>query len=202
MIGPLNSERLHYVIFGEWKKVSPDEAKKDPSYGLWGWLLLFYLMFLFAFLEGLARIFGFVSDDLTETEFLVSQPIEETLFIYGLQLPFLILAPIKHRLMPKLTIAATWLSLLSLLTGLGRNEYGEVVVIFALITPVLFTWYLLRSKRVNVTYRHRRPINAPALGTNPNVTGKTGSPTWTRLYWVFAGIIAIGLVLAVIADLG
>ena len=72
-------------------------------------------------------------------------------------LPFLVLAPMKHPAMPKVAIICGGLSIAVRLVVdffAGRLVVAGENVPFIVLTA-LFVWYLLRSKRVNVTYRYR-----------------------------------------------
>ena len=79
-----------------------------------------------------------------------------------LYLPFLILAPQKNPLMPKAAISAMWLSVaVTAIAGMFVNPSQMMgQLIFSVVVVAFFAWYLKNSKRVNVTYRHRVPVEA------------------------------------------
>ena len=83
----------------------------------------------------------------------------------ALQIPFLILVPIKHPPMPNVDIACTWIQVAIILpflmnldasSGLPASVATTISVVIV-VMAALWTWYLLGSKRVNVTYRNRVP---------------------------------------------
>ena len=79
-----------------------------------------------------------------------------------LYLPFLILAPQKNPLMPKAAISAMWVSVaVTAIAGMFVNPSQMMgQLIFSVVVVAFFAWYLKNSKRVNVTYRHRVPVEA------------------------------------------
>ena len=74
----------------------------------------------------------------------------------------MILAPQKNPLMPKTAISAMWLSVaVTAIAGMFVNlsqMMGQLI--FSVVVVAFFAWYLKNSKRVNVTYRHRVPVEA------------------------------------------
>lgn len=156
-----------------WEHVSDDEAIEVKYYGVRGWLKFFYVL---AILGLLRSVFDLIYPDPIMLEVLggsagMMQAV--TLFSIALQIPFLVLTPIAHPLMPSVTIVCTWIQTIFILTlmsnldeTLATASSDEVPPeIFAIMTAIamivsigvaaLWTWYLLRSKRVNVTYRSR-----------------------------------------------
>ncbi len=144
----------------QWQVVTPAEAQQNPLYGFGGWLYAFYgyalvnaslpLSSLLGDGSGLAMMYGPENVGMMRAVNAVS---------LLLLLPFLVLAPLKHPLMPVVTIACFWISLVILIGAMliGNVEPRRTLIVFLInaVTAAGYTWYLLRSKRVNVTYRHR-----------------------------------------------
>ncbi len=66
----------------------------------------------------------------------------------------------KHRLMPRLWIAGIWINVAILATTIDRpGQSDRTISLVALVVAIsaLMTWYILSSKRVNVTYLNRVP---------------------------------------------
>lgn len=143
----------------EWKDVSPAEAEENKYYGLGGWLLVFYVLGVLGFLASFA---GLASLETLKQTFGDSYMILAGLGVVQgiLYLPFLILAPQKHPLMPKAAISALWLSVaVTAIAGMLANPSQMMgQLIFSVVMVALFAWYLRKSKRVNVTYLHRVPV--------------------------------------------
>jgi len=146
----------------EWRPVSPTQAEGHPAYGFEGWLLFFYAYALFGLALPIMSVFGggggtaamFGAENVT-----MMRTVNAVRLI--LLLPFLVLAPMKHRWMPAATIAAYWLSFaimaVALLVGDVPARRTGIVMSLDAVTALLYTAYLVFSVRVNVTYRHRVP---------------------------------------------
>jgi hypothetical protein len=145
-----------------WTNVTKAEAQENKLYGFWGWLFAFYayaivecclpMIGLFGEGEGLVAMYG--ADNLGMMRMVMAANMV-------LPLPFLILAPLKHRLMPLATIITFWASAILFLVAMtiGGVDPQTILTVVSLnaLTAAAYTWYVLRSKRVNVTYRHRLP---------------------------------------------
>lgn len=184
--------------------VTEGQARTSPYYGFDGWLVVFYVFAAWTAASSAAVVLAFMS---FEPAF---PPFDQTdlgsfhllTIVRAISLlPFLILAPLKHRLMPIATIVCEWVNAVvasiltpsvwtSMFEGMlqfmvtvaeqGSNgpefpmvtsQFGGMMEVFvqaaiwqAIVLGVamtaLFTWYLLASKRVNATYRHRLPSDA------------------------------------------
>lgn len=184
-------------------KVSAQQARESRHYGFDGWLVVFYVLAaLSAASAAVNAIIGLVLADVVQ--FGAWPWLAAAKMV--LWLPFLILAPIRHRLMPAATILCAWVSVVftglalpglwnAMLTGMTRQMLAMVPkgtdtrdaaqaleqlsdaaqhmveimtwagVGFAVVTAALFTWYLVASRRVNATYRHRLPAEDMAPPT-------------------------------------
>lgn len=178
-------------------QASAAQAMQSPYYGIKGWLLVLYIILALgalssvtnAFNADLARVSG-----MGETGWMLF-----SLIGLALSLPFLVLTPMKHRLMPVLTIIGMWVGvaitlirdvldwetivaasqkvMLQQVAAAGSQPLptefymtmaawipiGGVAV--QIVFALLFTWYLLASKRVNATFRHRLPHGMADLPT-------------------------------------
>ena len=87
----------------DWKDVSLEEAQQNKYYGLGGWLLVFYVFAVIAFLAAFLNL-----ANVDEFKHLYGDAYGIMLVVSILQglllLPFIILAPKKSSLMPKATI--------------------------------------------------------------------------------------------------
>ena len=155
-----------------WEPVSDEEAVDVKYYGVRGWLRFFYILAVLGFVRS---IFDLIFPDPFMIEVFGGAGMMQAvaLFSIALQVPFLVLTPIGHHLMPSVTIVCTWVhtiffltfapNLDETLTAMNVNEVppeiSSAVAMYAMIagvvTSALWTWYLLCSKRVNVTYRNR-----------------------------------------------
>lgn len=181
--------------------VSETQARTSPYYGFDGWLIVFYVYAVWSAVSSLAAVFAFTQFGQVASEI-------GTFDLGGLQvlmavrvvtlLPFLVLTPLKHRLMPIAAIVCEWINavvaailtpsawtslfegMLGIMTAVAeRGPAGQAfppfpgefagmmklfvqagiwqAIILGIAMTALFTWYLLASKRVNATYRHRLP---------------------------------------------
>ena len=153
----------------DWVDVTPAQAAERKYYGLGGWLLFFYVL----------AVLGFVSSFMTLMAIPMMQRMhgDNYAIVAGLgivqallYLPFIIMTPMKHPLMPKATISALWFSVaLTAIVGLLTGPMAMMVQIVAGVVFVsLFQWYLNNSKRVNVTFRHRVPAEPETSGAAPS----------------------------------
>lgn len=149
-----------------WTKIGEDEARAHPLYGFGGWLWAVYAVEVLGValtLEGVIRVVrDYGLNPLTNPSFGI------VWLHLLLNLPFLLMAPMKARLMPVVAIACYWVgiafSLGTFVTMPGPLMNVSILarVLFWVAWGVLFTVYLLRSRRVNVTYRHRVRADGPA----------------------------------------
>ena len=142
----------------EWKDVSPEEAAQNKYYGVGGWLLCFYAVAVIGFVGSFLRLFNVAA---VKQSFDGQYGIVLGLSVIQglLHLPFLILAAKKDPLMPKAAISAYWFRIsLSAIAALvvGPEKLLQQVLV-GVIYVALLQQYFNKSKRVNVTYRHRVP---------------------------------------------
>jgi len=157
-------DRLQNHFSVKWKTVTEDEAKQSRYYGLWGWLLVIYILDAGGLISDFLDIFA--SEIVEETGLTVFQEqlkfydgnanLTRVMMLYqnALMLPFLVLAPIKHRLTPKAAIWGMWIGVFIFAATSSSLAYDAVAV----LETGLFTWYFMQSERVNVTYLHRVPL--------------------------------------------
>ena len=95
----------------EWVVVSKDESQQNPYFGFRGWLLLLYLLTIVGVIQTLIAAFTSL-DPLVVEGF--GGNVAVTLSIYiahaVVWAPFLVLAPLRHPLTPKVWIGCTWIS--------------------------------------------------------------------------------------------
>ena len=142
-----------------WTFVTDDEARAHPLYGFGGWLLVVYGVEILLLAYTLFNIASIAMKAGAET--LLMPGFAVVWAHVALALPFLVMAPLKARAMPLVAILCCWVgaawSLSSYLAV--PSLLGNAAIIFpavlSLAWRVVFTVYLLRSRRVNVTYRGR-----------------------------------------------
>ena len=144
------------------REVSPVEAAENKYYGFKGWVLFFYILILYSLLVSIIYDIWFdPTYDIRVSGLGDSAEMIGILSVVGgvLFLPFLVLAPMKHRLMPKVTIVCSWLEVIPSLVYFTIVPVALALpgFVFGVIFAVLITWYLLKLKRVNVTFRHLVP---------------------------------------------
>ena len=147
----------------EWTELTPEQAAQHKHYGLGGWLLVLYALAVLAFVGSFLGLAGIST---LKEKFGDSYIILVILSLVQavLHLPFIILAPKKHPLMPKAAVSAYWLSVSLTAIAALLTDPGHMLPQLAVgvIYVSLFQWYMNRSKRVNVTYRHRIPADGAA----------------------------------------
>ena len=145
----------------QWTPVAADQARAHRHYGFGGWL---YLLYGFAFIRVLMNLNNIFGPQMGMIGMYGEQNVPIMHVVMAFQtlciLPFLVLAPLKHELMPKVVMVGYGLGVLGFLTGLlFLTEFPTDRFIAVLInhglTAALYSWYMGQSKRVNVTYRFR-----------------------------------------------
>lgn len=148
----------------DWTEISPQAAALEEDYGIQGWLLAIYIIVVLAFFGGLIPQLDTAGMAAEYKEHYFSALLGNMLQMLML-LPFLILTLLKDRRMPVVSIAAIWISVLAgaYVSALPISEAPLALaeqyffVLVDIVICTLFSWYLLRSRRVNVTFRHRIP---------------------------------------------
>jgi len=141
------------------KEISTEEAQKHPEYGFGGGLYLMYVVAIIwclhsayiVFLDAdyeLIRFYGFENNTMADfTSFLQ----------LALTLPFLFLAPRLNPVMPSVAISLFSVNWMIWFTfGMVSPRAIPVAIVVTLVSAFMVT-YLIRSTRVNVTYRNRIP---------------------------------------------
>ncbi len=149
-----------------WTNITEDEARLHPLYGFAGWLWAIYAVEVLGIgmtLEGVVTVatqYG--------VENLANPGFGVVWLHVLLNLPFLLMAPMKARAMPIVSIICYWVGILfslgTLLTfpsSMGMDISILARIAFWIAWGAVFTLYLLRSRRVNVTYRHRVRADEP-----------------------------------------
>jgi hypothetical protein len=138
-----------------WKDVSPEDAARHRLYGFSGWLVIYYALGVATFLVWFGfGVYSFAKGVDTRSMHgmvmttLASIALLQALFI----VPFLVMAPMRHYAMPSVVTVCLWF-------GVAVNLLHAPLIGAAshIVWAAIITVYLLRSKRVNVTYLHRVP---------------------------------------------
>ncbi len=148
-----------------WKDLPSEELAQHQYYGVWGWLMAFYVLSVLGFVKGIADFFLPDPEALKMFFDMPNMLMTVSVISLALQLPFLILVPLRHPLMVNASITCTWIHVVIMLpftlsievTLDAPESLGVVIAAGILVISGLWTWYLLSSKRVNLTFRHRVP---------------------------------------------
>jgi len=138
-----------------WKDVSPDEAARHKLYGFSGWLVIYYGLGVATFLVWFGfSVYSFVKGiDARSVHGLMMTTLASIALLQALFIvPFLVMAPMRHYAMPSVVTVCLWF-------GVAVNLLHAPLIGAAshIVWAAIITVYLLRSKRVNVTYLHRVP---------------------------------------------
>lgn len=150
-----------------WKPVTEEEARQRSYYGFGGWMWLLYVLLLYLVGVRLSTVFVAPQFDLEVAYETTRQAKTMEYFAFVeilLWSPFLLLAPFGHRLMPRLAIYgffAWWVAQLIVTVFVVDIATNKVLVANAISTIVtaICVSYLVRSRRVNLTYRLRERTN-------------------------------------------
>ena len=80
----------------------------------------------------------------------------------------------------------------------ARNSFAFILIVLGLVSVLLMTWYILASKRINATYRHKIRPDKEAVSDAPGVKGENGQILKARQprRWV---LYAVGVPLSIFA---
>lgn len=204
-------EYLWNLLSKDWRVISREEAARNRHYGLKGWLLLYYAM-------SAIGVVMYVTDAM-------SPPRDAYIALYGdrptairalllmqaaAQVPFLIFAPLKHRLLPRVWLACLWIPMAITVVAIdmpGQTDGMILRLAYTVGATALISWYVLHSKRVNVTFLHRIPADAPAAefaDSSPATVSQEKIPKpalyqraqrANRIFWGLAGLLAVGIIM-------
>lgn len=197
----------------DWRVVSREEAAQTRYYGLRGWLLLFYLLAAGSVVTNAIDLMSPPHAGYVEVYGDRPAVIRAVLLVYlAAQLPFLVLAPLKHRLMPRAWLAGIWVAAVTFVAAIdmpGRTDGMVLRVALTLCCAALMSWYVLHAKRVNVTYLQRVPADPAdfAKPASPTVRKKDlPSPHLyqrarkaNRIFWGLAALAVLAALASVFA---
>ena len=151
-------------LLKDWNVVSIEEARQDAHFGLRGWLLVFYFMYTAVFVVTLIGLFSPPDPTVLEQTYGGKLWVMRGMEVMYLAViaPVLVLASREHPLTPKVWIGSMWVGVIAstLLSVVALPDRLDKVLLGAAITGAaasLMTWYILHSKRVNITYLNRVP---------------------------------------------
>jgi sterol desaturase/sphingolipid hydroxylase (fatty acid hydroxylase superfamily) len=147
----------------QWKAVAEEEARQRKDYGFGGWMWPLYLLLLYLIWTRLSMVFRVPQFDLEMVYETARQAKTMEYFAFVeilLWVPFLVLAPLGHRLLPRLATYAfgAWWALTVIMMvfvidiSMGKSAFA---VGFSTVVAALYVSYLARSRRVNLTCRLR-----------------------------------------------
>ncbi|MGE4060392.1 MAG: hypothetical protein AB7E69_16140 [Sphingomonadales bacterium] len=143
-----------------WIQVTGEEAWQHPLYGFGGWLAVIYGIEVLLLGNTLYSVLDIAYRAGVGT--ILSTGFATVWLHLALEIPFLVMAPMRARAMPPVAIACFWIGVAwnigyVLMISIGPlTSFGVVgPMLLSPVWGVVFTLYLLRSRRVNVTYRWR-----------------------------------------------
>lgn len=142
-----------------WQTIPQEEAQKHPYYGFGGWLLVLYLLTLLSTVMLLLQ--AFVLPEPPAAAALEGRPgAMRTIHVAyaAIWIPFLVIAPLKHPQTPRVWLGCIWGNAAVYITStslIAPISQMLVPISVNLLISVAVTWYVLSSKRVNVTYLNR-----------------------------------------------
>lgn len=181
----------------EWTVVSKGEAQQNPYFGFRGWLLLLYLLAVVGLIQNLIVVFASPDPDLVEIFGGNPDVMRGVYVVYGIVwAPFLVLAPLRNSLTPKVWIGGAWVSVVVYAAAVnmpGRLDAMIGQIAIGVVVTLLMTWYVLHSKRVNVTYLSRVP--AEEATKQPQSLPIDHAWKYSRIGWIVVGIVGVILLL-------
>jgi hypothetical protein len=163
VVGPAERTSWRAISATSWVQVSPEEAVRSRHFGLDGWLLVLYGMVVAG--APISVFNAFSPMHRKSYQELTGMAPEGVIILSGIAVVWtivlLIFIPMKRPLVPRLLVAGSWLHMFL---------FSVIMLVFGTLTPMslvwlgagmiyvlLFSWYWLKSKRVNVTYLNRIP---------------------------------------------
>lgn len=200
----------------EYKTVSKEVAASNRYYGLGGWLMFFYIMIAIGGVQSLVELSGPPDPKTLDIGFGGDVSAMRSSQIWNLVtcVSLLVITPIKHPFVPKIWIGLVWIGWIvgfaQYAAGTGSNpEIALYVLVFLLLIVLAMTWYFINSKRANVTYRNRVPVDQVIGGYSVDLTKHkrmvAGTGIGTKLFWFFSGLFALiigGILIAHLFDKG
>lgn len=165
IVGPAEPTSWRAFSRTEWLTVPREEAVENRYYGLGGWLLLIFVTSVISIFTNSIGLFVPFQDEALQEFYgmssVGSQMIPLLAAIWSAILAVLIL--LKRQSIPKLIVVLNslyWLAYLTInIVYGGQTGFVFWSLLAGSISLILYNWYWLKSKRVNVTYRHRVPVS-------------------------------------------
>lgn len=208
-------EFLLSFLYKDWRTISKEDAARTSFYGLRGWLLLFYATSAIGVVMNVIDVMSPLHEAYFQTYGNRPNVIRVVLLTYAAaQVPFLILAPLKHRLLPKVWLVSIWAPMVVYVAAIDMPGQTDGMILRLALSfggAALMSWYVLHSKRVNVTYLLRVPASDDAADySKPSQitasVGKIPKPTLyrraekaNRIFWGLAVLAAIAALATLLA---
>lgn len=166
-----------------WRQITEEEAQQHPLYGVGGWLLVMMILLILGIALNLVSLLGSGGRvEMGGLQIEASLGFRSVLIIIGIVLNIVVVvfAFTKNPKFPMVALAALWagvvVALISTFIGPsitiegGDEQVRQMIIeqvnasystgaltglVVAAVIAALISWYLLASKRVNVTYNHR-----------------------------------------------
>ncbi|MEW5422876.1 hypothetical protein [Amorphus sp. 3PC139-8] len=175
-----------------WQRLSINEAEAHPLYGVKGWLRIFLVFFVVAGVAGVAQIFMAEPKGFATLFGPYARQVHYVDSFSGLVLAGVaVMGLYRSPLFGALIVPALLLRFFATAIA-AAGFHGELVrdraaagsdapffdailltVVIGAVLCALFCWYFLRSRRVNVTYRYRVPLD-------PNAPPEPKPDPWAR----------------------
>lgn len=160
--GDLSARIVGLFSKRRWRTISIEVASQHPLYGFGGWVLVLFVLDVLALVAIWSGML--LAPDEVASAYSGSSvaAVFSCLLGSALILPYIVLAPMKSSLMPSLTIICAWVGVVLALPmnlyflGLGAALGGAASGTF---WALIMTLYIVRSRRVNVTYLQRIPAD-------------------------------------------
>lgn len=176
----------------DWQRLSINEAEAHPLYGVKGWLRIFLIFFVVVGVAGVAQVFTPEPKGFATLFGPFARQVHYVDTFAGLVLAVVaVMGLYKSPLFGTLIVPALLMRFFVTVIA-AAGFHGELVrdraaagadaplvdsillaVIVGAILCALFSWYFLRSRRVNVTYRYRVPVD-------PNAPPEPKPDPWAR----------------------
>lgn len=212
----MHLEYLWNLVSKNWQTLSKEEAAQSPYYGLRGWLLLFYGLAAVGTVMNVMDVISPTHQVYVSTYGDRPNLIRALLLAFAVaQIPFLVLAPLRHRLTPKVWLAGIWIPMAAYAAAIDMPGQADAMILRLALSfgaAALMTWYVLHSKRVNVTFLHRVPAEEvsaehPSLGSAASASGKIPKPAIyqraqrsNRIFWGLAILLGVAIVIILLTQ--
>lgn len=153
----------------KWIQISGQEARQNFYYGFDGWVLAWFCFLIIGLPLSAANLF--IDGNRSAMRILYGLPELNFVVLGSIGIIWSVMTLAFMRMInplgPQLIIISSWIYAavyFSITAVFGKTEIGVSTFVVSFVAwPTLITWFWIKSKRVNVTYRHLIP--APTAST-------------------------------------